>query len=482
MKKRNILLFILFILLSTLIFNTFQKDEIINIIISVLCLIILLLYLNTKDDVKLVISKNLILRKFKQKIIKNHYVIFLEIANLITYSQFYDVKLGDQILKKVYAKLVKKIGKSNVFLYGTEQIIIILEFKNTVVLNQQLRYEEQYRSTKQIINSIGRQSIKINDSSDEYNVSLIAGCAAVGIKDDIDDLNSLIKLAHFSMLKAKDRKEEIVVATEEIHTIKEDLDSFNQEIEKGFQLDEFSPFFFPIIDAKTLRIVGCESLVRWQKNQYRIIEASKFKDIAIEKNLFEKIDKRVIEKTFSAYNKWREEGLIDNDFMITINLSLKSLLSFKPYELVQKALEFNINPQFIEFDISEDIIISEKALKAIKKLKSKKFKVSVDAFNNNSFSLRALINIDIDIIKIDKSNLPSEIISDKEYQFYKTLTEFAQVLNVKTLSKGIENKYQLKFAKQLKVDYVQGYYFTRPLDDVNIVVFLKKYRGGILIP
>jgi len=439
----------------------------------------LVLYLNTKDEVKLVISKNLIFRKFKKKIVKNHYVIFLEISNLITYSQFYDVKLGDQILKKVYDQLVKKIGKSNVFLYGTNQIVIILEFKNTIVINQLLRYEEQYRSTKQIINHIGKHPIKLNESSDGYDVSLIAGCAAVGIKEGVDDLNSLIKLAHFSMLKAKDRKEDVVVATDEIHIIKEDLDSFNQEIEKGFQLDEFSPFFFPIIDANTSKIIGCESLVRWQKNKYRIIEASKFKDIAIEKNLFEKIDTRVIEKTFMEYNKWLDKGLIDKNFMITINLSLKSLLSFKPHELVQKSKDYNIDPQLIEFDISEDSITSDKALKAIKKLKAKKFRVSVDAFNHNSFSLRALINIDIDVIKIDKSNLPSNEISDKEYQFYKTLTEFAQVLDVKTLSKGIENNNQFKFAKQLNVDYVQGYYFTPPLDDVNILVFLEKYQEGI---
>jgi len=481
MNNKNRMLIILFVLILALIFNNFKRYGIMDIILSILCLIVLILYLTTKEEVRIIISKNLIFRKFKKKPLQNHYVVFLEIVNLITYSQFYDIKLGDQILKKVFDQLVKKIGKNYVFLYGTNQIVIILEFKSEFVINQKLRYEEQYRSAKQILNYVGKQPIKIKESSDEYDVSLIAGCAATIMKDDINDLNSLIKLAHFSMLKAKDRNSQVIVATDEIRSIKEDLDSFNKEIEKGFHLDEFSPFFFPIINTKTSKIIGCESLVRWRKDNHRIIEASKFMDIAIEKNLFEKIDKRVIDKTFSEYKRWHEKGLISEEFMITINLSLKSLLSFKPYELARKAKEYNINHQNIEFDISDDSLFSDKALKAISKLKSKSFKVSVDAFNRSSFSLRSLINIDIDVIKIAKSNLPSENITDKEYQFYKTLTEFAKVINVKTLSKGIENNSQFNFVKELKVDYVQGYYFTTPLDDVKIIEFLRKNKNGIPI-
>ena len=92
------------------------------------------------------------------------------------------------------------------------------------------------------------------------------------------------------------------------------------------------------------------------------------------------------------------------------------------------------------------------------------------------------MNIEFDILKIDKSNLPGVDLSDREYKFYKTLIKFAKVMDLKVLSKGIENKNHLKFAKHLDVDYVQGYYFTPPLDEIKILVYLKKYKDGILIP
>ena len=327
-----------------------------------------------------------------------------------------------------------------------------------------------------------KKKYKINKKEEDYETSLVAGCAAIGIKKDITNIDSLIKLAHFSMLNAKKKDEEIVIASEEIHTIKQDLDSFNHEIINGVHLDEFSPFFLPIVDAITNKVIGCESLVRWQKNKYRIIETAKFKDIAIEKNLFEKIDKRVIEKTFLAYNTWQKNEIVSKDFRITINLSLKSLFAYKPYELVHLANDYNISPENIEFDISEDDISSDRAIHAINNLKKAKFMVSIDAFNSKSFSPKSLMNIDFDILKIDKSNLPGKDLTDREYRFYRTLIRFAKAMNLKVLSKGIENKNHLQFAKQLDVDYVQGYYFTPPLDETNILVFLKKYKDGILTP
>lgn len=400
----------------------------------------------------------------------------------MTYSQFYDINLSDHIMKQVYSQLVKKFGRNHVFLYSTEQIVLILEFKNTAVINQLLRYEEQYRNTKHILNFISKLKYRINKIEENYETSLVAGTAAIGIKKDITNIDALIKLAHFTMLNAKKAQTDIVVATDETHTIKQDLDSFNHEIVNGVHLDEFSPFFLPIIDINTNQVVGCESLVRWQKNKYRIIETSKFKDIAIEKNLFEKIDKRVIEKTFLAYGAWLKNGVVPNDFRITINLSLKSLLAYKPYELVHLANDYSIAPENVEFDISEDDISSDRAIHAINNLKKAKFKVSIDAFNTKSFSPKALMNIDFDILKINKSNLPNNELTSREYRFYRTLIKFSRVMDLKVLSKGIENKKHLMFAKQFGVDYVQGYYFTPPLDEVNILVYLKKYKNGILTP
>lgn len=396
-----------------------------------------------------------------------------------TYSQFYDIGISDQLLKSVYKLLKKEIPSNQLFLYRTDQIVIIQEFKNTHIINNNLRYDEQYRAASKLYHFLKRQKLKVNEN-ENYTVDVHIGVGSQGIQKKEESLNDLVRLAHFSMIKAQDKKYDIVVANEELRTIKQDLDSFNQEIDNGFKLDEFSPFFLPIINVDSLKIVGVEALVRWRKNQYRIIEASKFKDIAMEKQLFEKIDKRVIEKTFASYQSWHENDLVDDEFIITINLSYSTLINLNTGELMKLASEYNVNVSNIEFDVSDEGVTTEEGLDAISRLKDQGFKVSLDTFNEKSFTFQSLLDMEIDTVKIDKSNLPNREISKKEAKFYESIVRFSKSLDFKILSKGIENKHHLQIAKQLNVDYAQGYYFTPPLDDEKIVVYLNKYKEGIL--
>lgn len=450
-----------------------------SIILFTLMLVTLYLMYASNQELKIVIHKRHLQSKKQNSKISNYYVMFLELSNLNTYSQFYDIGISDQILKSVYKMLKKQVPHNQLFLYRTDQLVIIQEFKNTHIINNNLRYDEQYRNASKLYHFLNRQKFLVNDT-DNYSIAINIGVASQGVQKKEDSINDLVRLAHFSMIKAQEKQIDIVVANEELRTIKLDLDSFNQEIEKGFKLDEFSPFFLPIIDVKTHRVVGCESLVRWRKNKYRVIEASKFKDIAIEKQLFDKIDKRVIEKTFSSYQAWVENDLVDKDFIITINLSHRTLINLNTNELITLAKEYNVNPVNVEFDITDDSVTTEEGLDAISRLKSNGFLVSLDTFSKKCFSFQSLLDMDIDTVKIDKSNLPNTEISKKELKFYESIVRFSKSLDLRILSKGIENKHHFEIAKQLNVDYAQGYYFTPPLDDENIVIYLNKYKEGIL--
>jgi EAL domain-containing protein (putative c-di-GMP-specific phosphodiesterase class I) len=422
--------------------------------------------------------KNHINRKFKKIDINNYFVVLLEIANLSTYSQFYDIHLSDYIVNETFQQLKKKLG-NNVFLYSANQILVVLEFDNKAVINQLLRNNEQYDKTQKIVQFIKHLKFHPSTHSEYYNVSAFAGSGSNGIREEMKKIDDLIKLAHFSLVMAKQQHKEIVIATEETRIIKEDIEDFNLEIEKGLEADEFNPHFLPILNPLTMEIIGCESLLRWEKNEYRIIEAAKFKEIANEKNLFEKIDKIIIEKSFIAYNDWRGKELISPDFVLTINLSKQSLITIKTHELLHLAKRYQIHPKNIEFDISEQDIFDEETKRAIGSLKENKFQVSIDAFNTNSTNLKTLMTTGVDTIKLSRLTMPGEEMQASEYNLYKTLVKFSKLMGYKVMSKGIESKPQLAVAKELRVDFVQGYYFTPPLNHSNILGFLNKYRCGI---
>ena len=464
---------IIVLLIATFITDYFIDELLLSLIYIVL--VIYTFYVYTKQhDNNIIIKKLHSNRRFKDDKLKDYYVMFIELTNLNNYSQFYDSNIGDQIFKSVLKEIKTYIFRRNLYIYRNDQIVIIQEFKNKHVLNVALREEEMINGANKVSSLINQTAHKLG-----YKITQHIGTAALGMLKDEQSMNELIRLAEFTMIKAKSLEKTILPATEQFRSIKQDLDSFNLEIENGLKLDEFVPYFFPIIDPHTMQITGTESLVRWTKDKYREIEASKFKDIAKEKNLFERIDKRVIHKTFKAYKTWKELKLINDTFTITINLSYQSLVTLNIQNLLNMAKEHNIDPLNVSFDISEESIKSKTGLAHVRKLREAGFRISLDALLNKSFSLDTLLMIDFDSLKINQTISLNSNQSNKQLLLHKSLVEFSNNTNTKILSKGVEDKQQLTYALQLNVDYVQGYYFTKPLNDEQIIVYLNKYKDGI---
>lgn len=430
-----------------------------------------------KNDNLIIIRRLHSKNRFPSNKLQNYYVLYLEISNLHTYSQYYNSEISDNLFNQVYKHLRKHIQKKHLYVYRTDQIVIINEFNNTHVINNVIRDEEMHTSALKVSNYLKSQEYNIDGF--KYDIKVNIGTASVGMLKLETAMPDIIRLAEFSMIKSKKNNNGIQIATEELRSIKQDLDSFNKEMENGLKLDEFVPYYFPIINTKTMKIAGVESLVRWAKDQYREIEASKFKDIANEKLLFEQIDKRVIQKTFSAYKTWLENDLVEEGFQITINLSYQALVNLDIKRLLLQVNEHNLIPENVSFDISEESIIKHNGIEVIKRLRNEGFKISLDALNNKWFSLETLLEIDLDSIKIKQTISNNSYQTSKQKILYQTLVEFSNRSNVNILSKGIETKQQLEYALQLNVDYVQGYYFTKPLSDENIAVYLNKYKNGI---
>jgi len=477
---KNNKIYIGFILLLTwIVIDSILKQNHQITILGIVGIGLIAFQIRVNEDVRLVIVKNKINRKYNNKFLQNYYVIFLEITNLSTYSQFYNLKLSDHIIKETFNLLHKKVH-NNVFLYSADQLVIINEFEQKTVINQRLRNLEQEQATTQITKYLHSQKIYFDRKDQYYQIQVSAGTGSVGIRGDYNSIDEMIKLAHFAMLKGQEEGKQVQVATEEIRIIKDDVDIFNQELEKGLEYDEIVPYFLPIINPHTMKVIGCESLLRWEKNEYRIIEAQKFKRVAEEKNLFEQLDATIIRKSFEAYQGWRTDDLVDDDFTLTINLGIKTLESIHAHELILLANSYDINPQNVEIDISEHDMTNDRSIDVIHKLKEAGFRVSIDAMSANSTLIHTLSSIPIDTIKLDRAIMPMDEIDSTRYQFYRMIVKFSKILGYQVMAKGVENKEQLTLAKNLQVDFIQGYYITPPLNDMKVRGFLNKYHRSIL--
>lgn len=447
-------------------------DILFYILLSVLWFILLILYFKGSGQ------KNLFLQNTISKINKlipyNYYSIFIEVSNLYKYSQFYDVTISGNIMFNIYNDLQKKYGKKNTFLFSSNQIVMILSFDEEIIGNMQLRHQQQSRIAEDVIKYIENKKYILNNSQ-YYIAKLTIGTGSVGTIFKETEMDEVVKLSHFAQLKAKEKGEKIVIADEQLRITKKDSDSFYKEMEKGFELDQFTPFFMPIINPKTMKISGCESLVRWRKDKYRIIETSKFYDIALEKNLFEKIDIRVMEKTFQCYHCWNKLNFIGSDFFIAFNMTLKTLVNLDMDEFESNIKKYKLMPHNIEFDVSFNEGLTNKEIDKIKDLKEKGFKIAYDE-KDSKISLQLLNELVFNKIKI---NIPDKNNSNNYLKIFKTLVKVSKLFKYDVMAKRIETKEDLEDVKNMNVDFAQGYYFSKPLDADNFETFLYKYKNGI---
>lgn len=467
------------LILSWIVVDTIIGGQYMVSVLGVLGIGLIVYQLRINEDVRIVIVRNKIIRKFERKPLQDYYVLFLEITNLSTYSQYYDLTLADKLLKEAHTLLKKTYP--DVFLYSPEQLVIFLEFQHKTVINQRLRVDEQQQIAQRIRTVFEQHKFHAKENNQYHHLTCTIGAGSMGIRGHYDTVSDLIKLAHFAMLKAKESSQSMLIASEETRLIKEDVDTFYLELEHGLEEDEIVPHFLPIVDPHSMRVIGCESLLRWEQNEYRIIEASKFKQVAIEKNLFEQLDLTIIRKSFESYQTWLKDDLIDDDFTLTLNVGMNTLRTINAHELLRMATAHQIDPRHVELDISEHDLTSDHTFHVIQELRKFGFRVSIDAFNSNNTILDAISRVSIDTIKLDRVILPININDTSRMQFYRMIVKLSRFLGYQTMAKGVENKNQLELAKELQVDYIQGYYITPPLNDTKIRGFLNKYHRSVLV-
>lgn len=426
-----------------------------------------------RREPKLVLTRNRILRRFARTPMEDWFVLFVQLKELSTYHQYYDIALGDRIAGEAYRLLQQQY--KDVFLYAPDQIVLVVPFRYRTVINQKLRIEEQERTARQVNKLLTSHAYQPSVQGVSYRISCTIGSGSTGLRGDYATIDELVRLSHFTLLRAMEQHKDILVATEEIRRIKEDVDTFHTELERGLELDEIVPYYLPVIDVATMSLIGCEVLLRWEQGEYRIIEANRFKQVAEEKNLFDRLDRVILTKALRDFAAWRLDGLVKDDFVLTFNLSRNTLERLHVHELVGLVKYNNLAPGTIEFDISDQDVTHPHVSRVLKQLRDTGFRVSLDVFHTDTILLGALANVPIHTIKLDRSTLPLDEETGNQATMYRTVTRLSRVFSERLMAKGVEHKSQLEWIRTLGIDSFQGYYITPPLNNLRIRGFLNKY-------
>lgn len=246
-------------------------------------------------------------------------------------------------------------------------------------------------------------------------------------------------------------------------------------LRNAIENNELQLYYQPQVSIKNYKIKGLEALLRWISPKFGFVSPDEFIPIAEETGLIIKIGAWVLDSACKQCKEWVDKGYKFDT--ISINISPVQLDKKYFLQLVNKVIaENNINPQIIEFEITEGTLIksiSEHA-ELLRELMSMGIRISIDDFGKGYSSLNYLTALPINTLKIDKSFIDTINEDRKQRAIVKCIIRLARALKYSVVAEGVEEKVQKDQLETMGCNCIQGYYYSKPLPEKEFEKLLIK--------
>ncbi len=360
---------------------------------------------------------------------------------------------GDKLLKNLAEKISFLSEHGNTVCHMGEDRFAIL-FKG-------FAHKEDALSLAGEIRDIIRQPWVV----DEHRFYITACSGMAFYPDDGENSDTLFKNAFSAMQKAKRKGRDSYVIYDPSMNSRL-LEQLNLDSSMHHALDngEFSLYYQPQIDAATGELIGCEALLRWNHPELGMISPLKFIPIAEANGLIIPIGRWVLYTACMQNRLWREAG--HKPICVSVNLSAVQLIQEDFIDMISNTIkETGILPQYLELEITESVAVKnhEYITIIIEKLKSMGIRIALDDFGTGYSSLNYLKNFAITTIKIDKSFICDINENPKNSAIVSSILAMGHNLMLKVTAEGVETAVQYEILKERGCDFIQGYYFSKPL-------------------
>lgn len=286
------------------------------------------------------------------------------------------------------------------------------------------------------------------------------------IQNDVIDIHSAFKKTQYVKKELKALSKDDVIFYQESF-FQEGL--YAQQIEKEFQTaidkNHFKVYVQPKVELKTGLVQSGEALVRWQHPNHGIISPGSFIPIYEKNGMLEILDAYVLEKVLQKLVYWNE--YYHQKISISINVS-RTYLFNEGYidQFIELIESYPIEPWQIEIEITETTALNhkEELIMILKKLKEHHLRISLDDFGSGFSSLNMLKDFPIDVVKIDQEFFRTNTYThNRSHIIIEEVIELCHKLNIIVVAEGVENKEQNDFLIEHHCDYIQGYYYYKPM-------------------
>lgn len=235
-------------------------------------------------------------------------------------------------------------------------------------------------------------------------------------------------------------------------------------MESAIENKEFMLFLQPKYELEGERMIGAEALVRWNSSKDGFISPGDFIPVFEKNGFVYAVDKFIWEETCRYLQKWIQEGREVKP--ISVNVSRVDLYDPKLVQyLVNLRERYGIPENLLELEITESAYTEdpEQIISMTTKLREAGFLILMDDFGSGYSSLNMLKEIHIDVLKLDMGFLKSSDHSSRGGNILAAIMQMANSLKMQTIAEGVETKEQLEFLRSIGCQWVQGFYYSKPI-------------------
>lgn len=245
-------------------------------------------------------------------------------------------------------------------------------------------------------------------------------------------------------------------------------------LQKAIEENLFSMEYQPIWSVEQKKFVMLEALVRLKHPEYGVVSPAEFIPMAEELGLITQVTACVLEQVTSFMGEKEFQQLsIEN---IKINLSAMDFLQEDLEERLAGMLaRKRLAPTKISLELTETAAtrLGEEIQEKFQKLKNLGVTLTMDDFGSGYANLESVIQLNFDTVKIDRSMLVKVVESAKSRALYRNLVSMLKELGLSVVAEGAETEEQVRLLEAWKVDYIQGFYFSKPLTREKVLEKLK---------
>lgn len=385
-------------------------------------------------------------------------VVCTDFADFKYINDMFGYSYGDQILAR-YGEILRE-GLRERELCGrvsADNFVLLLNYgrRDEVAARQRAADRE---ITAFMRSSPGRQSL-----------STCCGiCCVEDVKEPLG-IEGLMDRAGFARKTVKDKsRPNYVFYDESIRRKLWEEKDIESRMASALKEREFVVYYQPKVDLRTGKIASSEALVRWLLSGGAVVPPDHFIPVFERKLMIGQLDQYVMEEVC----RWLRSRLDAGKPAPPVSVNV-SRLQFYDEGFVARYVEirdkYRIPPELVEIELTESIVLdnAELLLTTVRALKRAGFSCSIDDFGKGYSSLSLLKDLPVDILKIDSFFFDDQTDQKREWAIIQGIVEMVHKFGVHTVAEGIETEEQVARLRELGCDYVQGYYFYRPMPQVK---------------